>query len=378
MRNPERKLKYTNHLIMLNLHKGNFDEARKLEHSIQAKPELKAKQLFILGDFQPSQDSYSSSYLKILADSRVSELSSYMISGLDKAEEWVTLKFPGFQAGLTCFFMNGTGPSPFNAQLGDVYLKVGHYNPVSHDRELVQHAIIHELTHIYLRNQIGFRIRQSEFGIRKFFDEGFAQYCGFQSVGAYLRKLAHADFCSAALVKRDLDGLLHRIENWIETLFTEKHYPLYQASMSFIGFIENQIGFDALINLFKDTGHDDDFPDLIQKKTGATILDHLSQWANQLPDLSEIPNQDFCAISSTERLSETELKLSYESRFPLYPVKDMLLFDKSGSQLATRIERWKRYEKSGEIIVLCKPGEGLSAVIVHDQNVQQKEIRNCV
>ena len=376
MRNPERKLNYTNHLIMLNLHKGNFDKARKLEHSIQAKPDLKSKQLYILGDFQPSENSYSSNYLRILSDSRVSDLSSYLISGLPKAEEWVSTRFPGFQSGLTYFFMNGTGPSPFNAQLGDVYLKVGHYNPVSNDRELVQHAIIHELTHIYLRNQIGFRIRQSEFGIRKFFDEGLAQYCGFQSVGAYKRKLAHADACSAAIIKRDLDGLLHRLKNWMETLFNERHYPLYQASMSFIGYLESELGYDGLINLFKNTGHGDDFPSLIQEKTGASIQNHLSNWSNQLPDLNEITTSDFCVITSAKRISATELKLYYESKYPLYPLNDILVLDSSGTQYETRIKRSKRYEKSGDVLVICKPGIDLFATVVHDHNVQQAEIRN--
>lgn len=363
---------------MLNLHKGDFDKARRLENEIQSNPNLKSKQLYTLGDFHPSGDGYSSEYLSILFDSRVSDLSSYLISELPKAEEWISRKFPGFESILTFFFMDGTGPSPFNAKLGDIYLKVGHYNPVINDRELVQHAIIHELTHIYLRNQIGFRIRHSEFGIRKFFDEGFAQYCGFQSIGAYSRKLAHADACSAAVIKADLDGLNRRIENWLETLFNEKHYPLYQASLSFIGYMETQIGYEALIDLFKDTGHDDDFPNLIQKKTGASIQRYLSQWAKQLPDLAEITSGDFCEITTVERLSETELILSYESLFPLYPLNDFLVFNKKGAQLTTRIDRIKRYEKAGEVIVLCKLGEDLSSVIVHDDNVQQAEIRNCV
>ena len=315
LRNPKRKLSYTNHLIMLNLHDGNFDRARKLERTIQAKPELKTRQLYILGDFQPSEDKYSSNYLRILTDTRVSQLSSYLISGLERAEEWIATKFPGFETGMTYFFMNGTGPSPFNAQLGDVYLKVGHYNPVAHDREIVQHAVIHELTHIYLRNQIGFRIRKSEFGIRKFFDEGFAQYCGFQSVGAYSRKLAHADACSAIVIKKDLDGLLHRIESWNETLFNERHYPLYQASMSFIGYITERIGYDGLVELLKDAGHDENFPGLIENKTGASFLNHLSSWVNQLPDLTKIANQEFCEITSTERLSASELKLLVSDEF---------------------------------------------------------------
>lgn len=29
-----------------------------------------------------------------------------------------------------------------------VYLIVGHYNPVSHDREIFQYAFMHELTHL--------------------------------------------------------------------------------------------------------------------------------------------------------------------------------------------------------------------------------------
>ena len=365
-------------MIMLDLHNGSFNQARKLEKEIRSNPSLSSKQLFTLGDFHPSRDSYSSDHLTILFDSRVLDLSAKLISGLPKAEEWISEKFPGFESNLTFFFMDGTGPSPFNAQLGDIYLKVGHYNPVPNDRELVQHAIIHELTHIYLRNQIGFGIRKNEFGIRKFFDEGFAQYCGFQAVGAYSRKLAHANACSAAIIKADLGGLNRRIENWNETLFNEKHYPLYQAALSFIGFMETQFGFEDIIDLFEDTGHVDNFPNLIHKKTGTAIQNHLKKWVEQLPDLSVIAKGNFCEITSAERQSETELRFCYESVFPLYPLNDFFVFNKEGVQLATRIDRAKRYEKCGDIFVKCDSEDGLSSVIVHDQNVQLVEIRNCV
>jgi len=363
---------------MLSLHKGDYGKAREFENEIQANPKLKSRQFYSLGDFEPSGESYSSNYLKILIDSRVSDLSSYLISDLSKAEEWISKKFPEIESNLTYFFMEGSGPSPFNAQLGDIYLKVGHYNPVPNDRELVQHAIIHELTHIYLRNRIGFTIRESEFGIRKFFDEGFAQYCGFKAVNAYKRKLAHADACSAAVIKTGLEGLNRRIETWLETLFNEKHYPLYQAALSFIGYMETQFGYEGLIDLLRDTGHDDNFPNSIHKKTGTPIQNHLRQWVRQLPDLQEIAKDDFCEITLFGRHSETELTLSYESSFPLYPLNDFLVFNEKGVQLATRINRSKRYEKSGEVFVTCSTGEGLSAVIVHDGNVQLAEIRNCV
>jgi len=363
---------------MLSLHKGDYDKARELENEIQLNPKLKSRQLYSLGDFDPSGECYSSDYLKILIDSRVSGLSSYLVTGLPEAEEWISNHFPGFKSNLTYFFMEGSGPSPFNAQLGDIYLKVGHYNPDPNDRELVQHAIIHELTHIFLRNQIGFRIRQSEFGIRKFFDEGFAQYCGFQAVNAYSRKLAHADACSTAVIKVNLDGLNRRIESWLDTLFNAKHYPLYQAALSFIGYMETQFGYEGLIDLFKDTGHDENFPNLIHKKTGTSIQNHLKNWIGQLPDLSVIAQSDFCEITLAERHGETELRLCYESVFPLYPLNDFLVFNEDGVQLATRIDRAKRYEKSGEMFVSCNTGKGLSAVIVNDGNVQLAEIRNCV
>ncbi len=378
LRNPERKLNYTNQLIMLNLHKRNFEKARKLEQIIKTDPRLKSIQLYVLGDFLPSEISYSSNYLKILSDARVSTLSAYLISRLEKAEEWVTLNFPGFEAGLTYFFMNGTGPSPFNAQLGDIYLKVGHYNPVAHDREIVQHAIIHELTHIHLRNHIGFWIGQSDFGIRKFFDEGFAQYCGFQSVGAYSRKLIHAHACSAVVIKKDLNGLLKRIDKWQNTLFNERHYPLYQASLSFISYMEERIGFDGLIELFKEAGRESNFSSLIRNKTGVSFKNLLSNWISQLPDSPVIVNQEFCEITVAGRFSTNELKLSYKSRFPLYPVRDILVLNSAGTQLGISIERSKRYEKSGEFIVLCEQGETLSLTIVHDENVQQTEIRKSV
>ncbi len=374
LRDPKRKLRYTNHLIMLNLHMGDFNKARILEFEIQSQPELKARQLYTLGDFQPAEVNYSSDFLKIQIDSRISELSSYLISGIEKAEQWISSQFPGFKSVLNYFLMNDTGPSPFNAQLGDVYLKVGHYNPVSNDREILQHAIVHELTHILLRNHIGFKIRQSEFGIRKFFDEGFAQYCGFQSVGAYSRKLAHADTCSTVVIKRNLYGLLHRIENWNETIFNERHYPLYQASMSFVGYFQEQIGFDGLVDLFRNSGYDTNFPKLIEDKTGASFENHLSNWATQLPSLAEQTDQEFCEIASVERLSPNKLKISYYSKFPLYPIKDILALDSSGTQLEIQVDRRKRYEQSGEFMLLCEEGETLYLTIIHDDKVQQIKV----
>lgn len=363
---------------MLYLHKGDFKKARSLERRIQSDPDLKTRQLYVLGDFQPSDVKHKGKYFQILPDARVSQLSSYLISGIEEAEEWVTRNFKGFQASLTYFFMNGTGPSPFNTRLGDIYLKVGHYNSAPHDKEIVQHAIIHELTHIYLRNQIGFRIRQEEFGVRKFFDEGFAQYCGFQSVNAYRRKLAHADACSAVIVKNNMSGLNKRIDNWQNTLFKEKHYPLYQASLSFIAYMDEAIGFDSLQELFENANGENSFLDVIKKKTGSSFSDLLCSWINRLPDHNEQNGEDFFGITASKRLSASCIQLSYQSNYPLYPVKDILVLNDAGEQQEVTIARNKRYEKTGDFNIFCECGEALSLAIVFDDHAQRVEIEKCV
>lgn len=374
LKDPTRKLNFTNHLIMLHMHDRRFEEARKFERTIQADTGMKSMQCYILGDFLPSDLSYSSKHLQILCDTRVSQLSAFLISGLEKAEEWVSSRFEGFQTCLTCFFMNGTGPSPFNAKLGDIYLKVGHYNPVVHDREIVQHAVIHELTHIYLRNKIGFRAEQSEYGIRKFFDEGFAQYCGYQSVAAYARRLAHANTCSAVVVKKNLAGLIRRIDDWDNTLFNEMHYPLYQASLSFIGFIEEEFGYDCLLALFKDSDEKAGFADSLKSKAGAPFSDLLSAWVDQLPDPMGIARNEFFIITSSERLTSSSIRLSYQSEYPLYPVNDVFVLNSEEEQLGVTIKRAKRYEKAGEFVVSCEKGDSLSLTIVFDDLAQRTEI----
>ena len=359
---------------MLYLHDHEFAKAGELEETIQHDPELKALQLFVLGDFRPSRVSYTGKYVRVLSDVRVDQLSAYLLTELEHAEEWVSSNLDVLETCLTCFFMDGSGPSPFNARLGDVYLKVGHYNPVVHDREMVHHAIIHELTHIYLRNEVGFRVRQNEFGTRKFFDEGFAQCCGYRSVGAFERKLAHANTCSSVVVKQDLEGLIQRIGNWQETLFRERHYPLYQASLSFIGSFEGSTGHDGILELFRAAGKKGSFPDIIRSIAGESFERLLSTWADRLPNPDELDNREFCKVTSTERLSPTKLRISYVSEFPLYPVNDVLALDPSGRQLAVSMDRRKRYEASGDFIVSSGEGRNISLTIAHDDIVQQIEI----
>ncbi len=363
---------------MLHLHRGEFGEARRLEQCIQNIPDMRSRQLYVLGDFQPSELKYQSNYLQILSDTRIAEHFSYLISGIESAEKWVCTNFPNFQSTLTYFFMSGTGPSPFNATLGDIYLKVGHYNPVSHDREIVQHAIIHEMTHIYLRNQIGFKIRQDEFGIRKFFDEGFAQYCGFQSINACKRKLAHADACSSVVVKRNPRNLIDRINSWQRTVFKEKHYPMYQASFSFIGYLEEAIGFYDLLQLFRNANGESSFPDVIQRKTGAVFTELLKSWIDQLDEPGELSEEEFFQITKSARVSNTCLQVGYQSMYPLYPVKNILVLNESGEQLEVAITRSKRYQKTGEFNIFPGNCKTLSLTIVFDDHIQKVEINDGV
>ena len=358
---------------MLYLHDHDFEKARELEETIQQDPEQKALQLYVLGDFQPSRVGYTGKYVRVMSDARVERLSAYLLTELEHAEEWVASNLDVLETCLTCFFMDGTGPSPFNARLGDVYLKVGHYNPVVHDREMVQHAIIHELTHIYLRNEVGFSVGQSEFGIRKFFDEGFAQCCGYRAVGAFERKLAHANACSSVVVKQDLEGLVQRIENWQETLFRERHYPLYQASLSFIASFEASTGHEGILQLFQAADNKSSFSDIIRSIAGESFEHLLSTWAERLPNPDELDGRDFFKVTSTERLSSGRLRIGYVSEFPLYPVNDVLALDPSGRQLEVSIDRSKRYEESGDFIVSSVEGRTLSLTIVHDDMVQQIE-----
>lgn len=378
IKTPERKLAYTNHLIMLSLHNGCFDRARKLEEYIQKSPELKSRQLYILGDFQPSDTIHSGKYMEILVDSRVTNLASFLFTGIDEAENWIASHFPDFQFHSTFFFMDGTGPSPFNANLGDVYLKIGHYQPVENDQEIVLHAIIHELIHMYLRNEIGFRICAEDFGIRKFFDEGFAQLCGFHSVNAYQRKLAHADVCASSVLKTGLDKLKSRITNWHQTIFQQKHFPLYQASLSFIGYLENSLGFDNLFDLFKDADCETAFKNTVRKKTGSDLDDLLVSWSDYLAEIEVESGENFFTVTQIERNSSNSVRIGYKSDYPLYPVKDILVYDKTDKQLPVSITGKQRYQTIGDFDIECEKGQKLNITIAYDDHSQKIEIAKCV
>lgn len=363
---------------MLSLHNGGFDRAKKLEESIQNNPELKARQLYILGDFQPSDIIHSGKYMEILVDSRVTNLALFLLTGIQEAEYWMASHFSDFQFRSTFFFMHDTGPSPFNANLGDIYLKIGHYQQDENDREIVLHAIIHELTHMYLRNEIGFKICTADFGIRKFFDEGFAQLCGFQSISAYQRKLAHANVGASLVLCTGLDNLKSRITNWQQTIFQQKHFPLYQASLSFIGYLEKIIGFDNLLGLFKDADCETTFRNMFREKTGSDLDDLLVSWSNYLVEIEIERGEEFFTITEIERNSPSTLRIGYKSDYPLYPVKDILVYDKMNKQFPVSITRKQRYQTMGNFNIECRKGQRLNITIAYDDHSQQIEITKCV
>lgn len=356
---------------MLYLHHRRYQKARELEDYIQNNPELKSKQRFILGYFQPSGFEYSGRCFRVVVDSRVLDLSGYILSDIEDADEWLTKNFPDLQTCTTFFFMDGSGPSPFNSKLNDVYLKVSHYRKNPHDREIVIHAIVHEITHMYLRNTLGFRICSNDFGIRKFFDEGLAQLCGFRAAHALERKCAHANTCARAATVTGLITLQDMIQDWENTVLQMRYYPLYQSALSFIVFLEKEIGSSALVELFRSTNCDLDMEDIIKERTANSFSSLMENWSSELSSNSITNNADFFRIVRKERTAPNSLQVEYSSDHPLYPTKDILVYNSSNQQLAVSTIGKYRYREAGSFSIECQANNQLNFIIAFDSKVQR-------
>ena len=368
---PERKLSYLNHLIMFSLHKGCYSRAQEFEKTIRSDPKLKALQLYSIGDFQPSSEGYSSRLLNVTADSRVAELASYLLLGIQNAESRAVAQLPEFHFRSSFFLMEGTGPSPFNPELRDVYLKIGHYRKREHDRVIFQHAIVHELTHLYLRNETDFRICSDDHGIRKFFDEGFAQLCGFRAVNATAGKLSHADTCAAFILKSGINELTARIDKWQNTVFHERHFPLYQASYSFIGYLEKEIGFSRLLKLISEAGCREKFTVSLKRELNSTLNDLLESWSKHLGGVAPGESENFFSVTQLNRISPYSLEIKYESDYPLYPVNDILAHDPEHRQFPVSISRKYRYAETGCFHVECEKDTHIILSVVFHHHFQQ-------
>lgn len=372
-----RKRFLAGHLIMLYLHSGQYEKARRLEDRIHDDPEMRSEQHFVLGDFMPSGFEHLGKFFRIVVDSRVQGLSEYLLADIEDAERWLGKNFPEMDSTTTFFFMDGSGPSPFNPQLGDVYLKVGHYMERPNDREIVTHAVVHEVTHMYLRKQLAFRICSSDSGVRKFFDEGFAQLCGFRAAGALERKMAHADTCAATITAGGPRKMMKMIDNWMGTVLRMKHLPLYQAALSFMGFLEKRTGFGTLVGLFRKADCRREFRDIVGERTGSSLSDLLKAWTDQLNVNRIGGGDDFFRITGTERTVPDYLAVHYSSDHPLYPTRDVLVFDENGRRLPVNTAGKYRYRESGSFVVECPPGTPLSLTVVFDDLAQNIAMDEC-
>lgn len=359
---------------MLYLHNGQYKRARELEEYISNDPELKSHRRFAIGDFRLSDLEYNCRHFRIKVDIRVRELSEYLLSNTESADEWLTANFPGLQTRTTFFFMDGSGPSPFNATLNDVYLKVGHYRKRPNDREIVIHAIVHEITHLYLRNTLGFRVCTEEFGIRKFFDEGFAQLCGFRAAGVLDRKRAHADTCAKAAIAKGLRSLQDKIKDWETTIFQIGYFPLYQSALSFAAYSEEQFGYETLVKVFRNSSCDMRFHDVIIENTRIAFNSLLEKWAEYLSDYNSTEEADFFKILNTERTDPKLLQVEYQSKFPLYPRKDILVYNSCAEQMSVSSNSKFRYQETGTFCVECPSDTLLDFIIAFDNKVQNISI----
>lgn len=274
--------------------------------------------------------------------------------------------------------MDGSGPSPFNGNLNDVYLKVGHYRKRPHDCEIVIHAIVHEITHLYLRNTLGFRVCPEEFGIRKFFDEGFAQLCGFRAANAFDRKRAHANTCARAVTVAGLSYLGDKVNDWDATVFHMRYYPLYQSALSFVVYLEEQYGNDTLVKLFRNSSCDKNFNNIIIEKFGIAFQNLLENWAENLSDISSTDETEFFKIVKTKRTDPQSLQVEYNSEFSLYPPKDILVYNSYAKQLPVSSNQRFRYQETGLFTIECPANTPLNFVIVFDNELQNISIEKCL
>lgn len=372
----ERKLFYARLLIMLYLHQGKYSRAGKIEKYLLNDPDLKSSWPYSFGVFKPSEIEITARQFRIIVDERVQNLSEYLLSDIQTIDDWLAVQFADLQGGTKFYFMAGYGPSPFNTALNEVYLKVGHYRKTPHDREVVIHAVVHEITHLYLRKILGFSIFQQEFGIRKFFDEGFAQLCGFRAADALGRKRVHADTCARVAIAEGTSILCEFINEWETTLFQRKFFPLYQSALSFVAYLEKEFGYKTLIELFQNSSFDQKIEYLITKLMGEKFSCLIENWAAYLGKDNSAQKTEFLKITAIERTDAQILRVEFNSDYPVYPEKDILVCDNYKHQLVVSSNQKYRYQKTGSFFVECPPDIILDFVIAFDDMVQEFSMRS--
>jgi hypothetical protein len=348
----ERMLRATT-LLGIYLHLGRWRKARSLEARIMSDEGLRDLYRFRIGDFRPSGVAVESGWFAAVADARVEELASYLLEGAGRLAGWLERNLRESPGRTTFLLYPGTGPSPFNARLRDVYLMVGHYRPREHDRTMVHSAVVHEIAHIHLRRVLGFSFGSGDYGTAKLFDEGWAELCGFRAVGALREKLAEAHALSAAALEADPGLLLLSLESWSDTLFSRRWVPLYPMALSFAGWVEESVGTEALLRLL--TGGGDDFPLRIRCSLGSPLEELVDSWRSWLERRST-GSREFVTFAF-RGWREGDAIFAYDSACPIRPEGNLLAVQ-GGRLLEIRPSlRNPRYSASGAFAV-CGAEEG--------------------
>lgn len=357
-------------LLGIYLHLGRWKRARRLEARILSDEGLRELYRFRIGDFRPSGVAVENGWFAAVADGRVEELASYLLKGASRPADWLERNLRESPGRTTFLLYPGSGPSPFNAQLRDVYLMVGHYRPREHDRMMVHSAVVHEIAHIHLRRVLGFSFGSGDYGTAKLFDEGWAELCGYRAVGALREKLAEAHALSGAALEADPGLLLASLESWLDTLFNRRWVPLYPMALSFTGWVEESLGTDALLRLL--TGGGDDFPQCIRSRLGSPLEELLDLWRSWLGRRSAVSGE--FVTFAFRGWKDGDALFDYDSACPIRPEGNLLAVQ-GGRLLEIRPSlRNPRYSSTGTFAV-CGAEEGsLVITAAFMDRVQRTEV----
>lgn len=168
-----------------------------------------------------------------------------------------------------------------------------------------------------------------------------------------------------------------KIDDWMGTVLRMKHLPLYQAALSFMGFLEKRTGLGTLVELFRNADCGSEFRDIIEERTGSRLSDLLKAWSDQLTVNRIGGGNDFFRITGTERTAPDSLAVHYSSDHPLYPTRDVMAFDKNGRHLPVSTAGKYRYRENDSFVIEYPPGTPLPLTAVFDDLAQNIVIDEC-
>jgi hypothetical protein len=189
-------------LLLTYAHLNDLKNAKHIRKMLREKGVDKERPTWLDGvdDFQPSKNIFQGKLITAKYDERIDDLGQFLIGDFDKIEEFIIQEWGKVLPKKMYFnFIDGVGPSPFNGNLCDAYIKIGHFYKSKFIRDYLSSTIVHEIIHYleryYLINS-SFPLSKDDISSYKFIDEGYAEWKRTEYLKKHSEYKVYTDNCA--------------------------------------------------------------------------------------------------------------------------------------------------------------------------------------